>query len=264
MKKIVSLDNKTIKQVISLKKSRERKNQNKFYIDGLREIEIALNNNYIFNKLFFCPTLNKKNIKYLIDKIKNNTEIIEVDERVFKKISYKENPDGVLAILDYKKNNENNFNDDIVFVLDNIEKPGNFGAICRTAVAANVNNIFLTGKEIDIFNPNVIKSSEGLIFNLNIEYIQKEDLVQKLKNNNYKVIGALTNGSVSYASLDYKEKIAIVLGSESKGLDLEWNNLLDEKIKIPMKKNIDSLNLSVSAAIIVYEILRQNNFKQLN
>ncbi len=264
MKKIVSVDNKIIKQIISLKKSRERKKQKMFFIDGLREIEIALNNDYAFKKLFFCPTLNNKNIDYLIRIVKDKTEIIEVDEKVFKKISYKENPDGVLAVLDFKEKNKNHYKDNVVLVLDNIEKPGNFGAICRTAVAANINNIFLTGNEIDIFNPNVIKSSEGLIFHLNIEYIQKENLIKNLKENNYIIVGALTNGSDNYSNVDYKEKIAIVLGSESKGLDLEWNNLLDKKIKIPMKKNIDSLNLSVSAAIIIYEVLRQNDFKQLN
>jgi len=264
MKKIVSLDNKTIKQVISLKKSRERKKQKKFFIDGLREVEIAINNNYKIEKLFFCSAFSKVNIDYLIKKIKNSTEIIEVDERIFKKISYKENPDGFLALLNIEENKKINYGDDIVLILDNIEKPGNLGAICRTAVAANINNIFLTGNQVDIFNPNVIKASEGLLFNLNIIYQNKEDLVKNLKNNNYKIIGALTTGSVNYSNINYEEKVAIVLGSEALGLGDEWNNCLDVKIKIPMKKNVDSLNISVSAAIIIYEALKQNNFKQLN
>nr|MDA3802336.1 RNA methyltransferase [Patescibacteria group bacterium] len=180
MKTINSVDNKLIKNIYLLKKSKERKGQKLFFVDGLRETEIAINNKYIPEYLFFCKTLVKKDdeVDKIINAINKKSEVIEVSDKVFRKISYKENPDGVLSVFKYNNKEIKDIKkDNIIIVLDNIEKPGNLGAVIRTAVAANVKNIILTGKEVDIFNPNVIKASEGLIFSINILNVEISDLL---------------------------------------------------------------------------------------
>jgi TrmH family RNA methyltransferase len=266
MKIINSVDNKLIKNISLLKKSKERRRQKLFFVDGLRQTKIAINNGYKPKYFFFCSNLikNNKDKDDLIKKINKETEIIEVSEKVFKKISYKENPDGVLSVFKYNNKNINDIKEsNFLVVLDNIEKPGNLGAIIRTISAANVKNIIITGKEFDIFNPNVIKASEGLIFSVNIVNVEKNKLLEYLNKHKYNKVGTLTNGNKNYTKIDYSRKTAIIMGSEAEGLGSDLEKILDEKIKIPMRSEVDSLNLSVSTAIIVYEALRQNNFNDL-
>lgn len=272
MKKISSKDNLLIKEVISLKKNRERRKKALFFIDGAREIGLAILAQEKLKHLFFCSNLAKKN-KESQEFLNENKDLekIEVTEDVFLKIAYKENPDGILAVFEEKAKKINDFleifqkKDSLILVLDDLEKPGNFGAIVRTAVAGGVDLIVLSGENnvFDIYNPNAIKASEGLVFLTNIIQVSRSEIIQKLKDSKIEIISSFTSASKNYDKVNYLKSSAIVLGSEAFGLGSDWQNNSSERIKIPMKDGVDSLNVSVSAAIVLYEALRQRGFQGL-
>lgn len=258
MKNITSTSNKHIKDLLSLKKSTKRKEASVFLIDGKREIEEAIATKIEIEQIFICQELVNKQSE-LIDSF--NKELISlVSIPVFKKLGYKSKPDGYLALA--KKSNKSLKNikakdDDLILVLENVEKPGNLGAIIRTACAAGLSNIILSENQTDLYNPNTIRASEGLIFRLNIIESTNEEILNWLLKNEIKIYGAATEKSKLYTKVNYKNKSALVFGSEAKGLSNFWLNNCDKLVKIPMNNNVDSLNVSVSLAIIVYEVLRQ-------
>lgn len=260
MKKINSLDNKKIKELIKLKKANIRKELGVFLVDGFREVSMALEAGLEIRDLFYCPSLDKKNnLKAL--KIKND-DFFEVPELIFNKISYKENPDGFLGVIEFRPEILSNISlnkNPLVIILDNIEKPGNLGAIIRTAYAAGVDLIIINNNQTDVYNPNVIRASEGLIFKQKLVSASFQDTVVWLKKNKITSYGAAITSSVNYTTINMKKPLALVLGSEADGLGPDWLNQTDKLIKIPMKKGMDSLNVSVSAAILLYEAVRQRN-----
>jgi len=186
-----------------------------------------------------------------------------VSEAVYKKISYKEKAAGILAVaspnileletLKLKKN-------PLLVVLEAVEKPGNLGAIVRSAYAAGVDAIIINDEQTDIYNPNVVRASEGLIFRLPVIVASRENTINFLKKNKIKILAAALVGAKNYVEVNYQEASAILLGTEATGLSSEWLTKVDEIIKIPMKAGIDSLNVSVSAAILIFEAWKQRDF----
>ncbi|MFA5109259.1 MAG: RNA methyltransferase [Patescibacteria group bacterium] len=261
MNTIVSLNNQIIKDLVRLKKAGERKDRGLIIIDGAREIKTAVEAGVEIVALFYCPEL-VKNPSAPAGNFFNLSEekIIKVSEAVFDKICYKENPDGFLAtaqpqqtfLADIKlKNNP------LIVILEAVEKPGNLGAILRTAYAADATAVIINDSQTDIYNPNVIRASEGCVFAKTIVKAETTETISWLKENKIKSFGAATGGLKSYTKADLRGAAAIVFGSESEGLSEQWLRAAEELIKIPMKKGIDSLNVSVSAAVILYEALRQ-------
>ncbi|NCT54997.1 RNA methyltransferase [Candidatus Falkowbacteria bacterium] len=271
MKIINSLDNKTIKLAASLKEARARKRNRLFLVDGLREVELALKSNYKPKFLFFSQEIVKKstekNKEILNNFINKNSEIINVSKNVFLKIAYKESPDGFLAVFEGREFGLKEIvleKDNLpIIVLESLEKPGNLGAIIRTASAGGLKNIILNDCLFDTFNPNVIKASEGLVFFINIIRATKEETYLFFKKNKLKTFIATTSAKKNYEQFDFSKNSAIILGSEAKGLSDFWLNSGDRELKIPMRAGVDSLNVSVSAGILIYEALRKNNFKGL-
>lgn len=255
---ITSLANKTIKDAAALKKSGERKESGLILIDGLREIEMALRAQVEIISLFYCPEVMSAKIE-ILDKISPNKRV-EVSETVLKKICYKENPDGFLAIAQPKDKAlaDLNIKDEaLIVILENVEKPGNLGGIIRTAYAAGASAVIVNNSQTDIYNPNVIRASEGHVFTENIISASVEETIKWLKHNKIKSFGAATIGAKIYTDVDLRGRVAIVLGSEADGLSKQWLEEAGQLIKIPMRAGIDSLNVSVSAAVIIYEALRQ-------
>lgn len=260
MKKINSLDNKKIKELIRLKKANVRKELEVFLIDGFREILMALEAGWEIKEFFYCPALDKKNNFKLIEI--NNDDIFEVSEAVFNKISYKENPDGFLGVIKFKidelsevKLNKN----PLVIILDNVEKPGNLGAIIRTSYATGVDLIIVNNSQTDIYNPNTIRASEGLVFKQKVINASFKETITWLKKKKITSYGAATTSNTDYTKIDMKKPLALILGSEADGLGSDWLNRADMLIKIPMKNKMDSLNVSVSAAVLLYEAVRQRS-----
>ena len=260
-KRITSLDNREIKNVIKLtNKSKLRNETRLFVIEGLRELQMAHSNGFDIKKIF-CNT-NIANLE--IVKSVFNSEIIEVNNDVYSKISFRNSTEGLVGIVKQKDQNiellakKNN----LVIILDGIEKPGNIGAILRSCDASNVDLIIINSQKCDLYNPNVIRSSLGTIFSQKIISLENKSTLDFLKKNDIKVYATYLNAKKSIQSVNYNSSSAIIVGSENLGISKFWINNSDELIKIPMLGSIDSLNVSVSAAIVLYEINRQNRFNR--
>ena len=256
MEIITSAQNSKIKEIIKLQKPRERKECGLVIVEGYQEILMALGAGFEIERLFFCPDLAGKK---RIEKIEDD-RTISVVPAVFKKIAYRENPDGFLALvkskvlkLDEVKLSKN----PLVIVLESVEKPGNLGAILRSADAAGADAVIISDQRTDIYNPNVIRASLGTVFTNQVAVSSAKEIQKWLSKNKIKSLATTPEADKIYTEVNYKGGIAVVMGEEHKGLSEEWLKKADEKIKIPMAGKIDSLNVSVSTAIILFEAVRQ-------
>ena len=257
MTTINSLSNPKIKEIVRLSKAHERRTNGLFIIDGQREIELAKEAGWEIQEIFYCPALVKKTGEKIIS---SKTILTEVSTPVFHKICYKEHPDGFLALAKQRQLALSSLKlstKPLVVILESVEKPGNLGAIIRTAVAAGVEAIIINDNQTDLFNFNVIRASEGLIFQQPIIQASFAETQIWLKTNNIKTLASATTGKKIYHRVKMTGPTALVFGSEAKGLSQTWLETATELIKIPMKRSVDSLNVSVSAAILIYEALRQ-------
>tara|TARA_Y100001968_G_scaffold332343_1_gene390176 strand:- start:1104 stop:1901 length:798 start_codon:yes stop_codon:yes gene_type:complete len=264
IKKISSTANPEIKEYIKiLRKSNARKQSGYFLVEGVREIDIAIRNNYFIKKIIYNPVL--INFDKVKKYIKGKTECIETTNNVYKKISYRSSTEGLIALVEKKNHNIDTLKiknrSPLILILDGIEKPGNIGALLRTSDAANIDAVFIINQKTDLYNANIIRSSIGCLFSNNIILTTTEKTIEYLKENNIKIFSSFLKASKNYQEINYNEGCAIVLGSEDKGISKKWLDESHELIYIPMQGNIDSLNVSNSGAIIIYEAKRQRNFK---
>lgn len=264
IKSISSPTNPLIKNIVHLTdKSRARKDSGTFVVEGQREILLALKGGYLPKTIVFNPTIVSYN--HLLDLYGNilfDTEMIEVTNLVYNKIAYREGTEGVIAIFSYiEKHIENlvlkNINP-FILVAEAPEKPGNIGALLRTADAAGVDAFIIANPNTDIFNPNIIRSSVGGVFTKQVVAGTSMEIINYLRKNKIKIFCATINdSSVSIYDQDYSGPTAFVVGTESTGLSQDWVNAADQNIIIPMHGQLDSVNVSVSAAIILFEAVRQ-------
>lgn len=261
---ITGLQNPRIKNIRKLSaKSGERKKQNRFVIEGARELSLALEGNYRIDSVFVCPELFAKTDYPKVLKSINPEIIFEVSSSVFEKIAYREKSDGII-VLAYPKNHsldtlklpENPF----VIVSEAIEKPGNLGAILRTADAAKADAIIVCDPLTDIYNSNVIRSSVGCVFTVPIAVSDNREAFAFLRKNNIQILAAELSAAQWYQDTDFTKASAIIMGTEAEGLSDFWIRNADARIKIPMRGKIDSLNVSVSTAVITFEAMRQRGF----
>jgi len=259
MEKIESLQNSKVKQVVKLKKNHERKKTGLFVVEGIKELERAflahIEMEYILVNLDLLDSIPE----YLK---KHQEKIYYVSKNLFEKISYKENPDGILAVAKRKKLNLENIllkKNSLIVVLEAVEKPGNLGAILRSADATSVDALIICDSRTDIYNPNVIRASLGTVFNMQVVISEKEEVVKYLQKNKIFSFATSPDASKFYTEQNFNIPLALIIGTEHNGLSDFWLNQADEKIKIPMLGVVDSLNASVSTAVILYEIIRQRN-----
>jgi TrmH family RNA methyltransferase len=260
-KRISSSDNKEIKHLIKLvNKPRLRKESKSFVVEGKRELEMAYSTGYLIKKIYCNPNIiDPKTVKSHYD-----TEIIEVNNDIYSKISFRSSTEGMVAIV-FQKDKNFKLDDDkinLALVLDGIEKPGNIGAILRSCDSADVDLIILNNEKCDLYNPNLIRSSLGSIFSQKIMSMKTDDTLDFLKDNKFRIYATSLSSKNNIDKIKFGNSSAIVLGSESSGISKFWLDKSDEFIKIPMLGLVDSLNVSVSAAITLYEVNRQNNFKR--
>ncbi|MFP4514896.1 MAG: TrmH family RNA methyltransferase [Parcubacteria group bacterium] len=261
MKEIISPTNTIIKEVYKCKnKEVHRKEKHWVLVEGKRQINLALDKLGLVH-LFYCPEL-LKNHDLEIDNKVNENKVAQVSQKVFEKISFKNNPDGYLAVFEDKevKLEDLKLSDNpLLLILDKVEKPGNLGALARTALATGVDAIILTSQKVDPYNPKVISSSTGHSLGVDIVSSNKEEVFRYLKDKKIKIFATSIEASQNYLKSNFKEPCALVFGSEDKGLDKDWLEVADKRIIIPMLGELDSLNVSVSAAVVIYEVLRQRN-----
>ena len=265
IKKIItSTQNFRIKNIQKLRtKSYERKLQNLFIIEGVRELKLALINNYILDSVFvYHYFFEKLNYCKIINNIHSNI-VYKTNKIVFQKIACRENSQGIIAVAKSKlhllKTLPLSINP-LILVLESIEKPGNLGAILRTADAAKVDAVIICNQTIDIYNPNVIRASIGCLFTIPIAIASNEETLIFLKNKSIQIFATKINASKWYYNINFTYASAIVIGTEATGLSNFWLNNAHHQIKIPMYGTIDSLNVSTSTAIIAFEAIRQRHF----
>lgn len=265
MKRIISLQNTQIKNILKLQeKSRERKKQGVFVIEGKREIELALKGNYSISTLFFLSSMISE--EYL-SKYKG-IELINISKEIYRKIAYRHTTEGIIAIAKSKTNTLENiiFKDKknpLILIIEGSEKPGNIGAMLRTADAANIDAVILADPKTDLYNPNVIRSSIGCLFTNQIAIASSKEIIKYLEEKDIKIFAATLQNSNLYTKENYTSSSALVLGSEDIGLTEIWRKKAAKNINIPMNGEIDSMNVSVAAAILVYEAKRQRNFNTI-
>jgi len=260
---INSLDNKKIKDLAHLRKAGKRRGRELIIIDGQREIEMALKAGVEAVELFYCPTLITSGSELMNSFLGLEADkLTEVSAAVFQKICYKEKPDGFLLLAKEPVRTLDNLKlgkSPLIIILEAVEKPGNLGAIIRTAYAVGADAVIINSSQTDIYNPNVIRASEGFIFIEPVVKAEVAETVAWLKKHKIKSLAAATKAKEDYHNVNLKGPVAIVLGSEAEGLSTKWLKAADKLLKIPMKKGIDSLNVSVASAIIVFEAQRQRN-----
>lgn len=262
-KQITSTQNSFIKEVFQLKeKSRIRKNTQTFLIEGLREISLAINGGYQIQTILADPSIvYEDDFKTLANSLSSEVETIEISHEVYKKLALRETTEGVLAIAKNKnldlKNIEFKNSNPLILIAEAPEKPGNIGALLRTADAAGIDAVIIANPKTDMYNPNIIRSSVGCVFTTNLATGSSSEIIAFLKEKNIKIYGAALTASVEYQTINYTEPSAIVVGTEATGLSEEWLSNTTKNIIIPMRGAIDSMNVSVSAAIILFEAVRQ-------
>ena len=261
-KHISSLHNPLIKRVLLLKeKSRERKKTGLFVLEGMRELQIANRTNYEIDTIFYCADIlnDVQNNRFL--KSFNTEKLISVSNEVYKKLAYRDTTEGVLAIAKSKDHFLSSLKfshkSPLVLIAEAPEKPGNIGALLRTADAANLDAVLIANPKTDLYNPNIIRSSVGCVFSRNIKMGSTTEIVSYLKKEGFQVYCAALSASKEYTTVDFKGPTAIVVGTENSGLSDEWLQNSTQNIIIPMEGEIDSMNVSVSAAILIFEAKRQ-------
>ena len=263
IKSITSPQNPLIKELFQLKeKSRARKQLGLFLIEGKRELSLAIKSSYQLEKLLFVPDLFSEAEAKSMSRY--GIEIIEVSKQVYQKLAHRDSTEGVIAIaktksiqlegLIFKDKNP------LILVAEAPEKPGNIGALLRTADAANVDVVIITNPRTDLYNPNIIRSSVGTVFTNQITLAQTEEVIKFLNKYNFNIFCASLQSAVPYHSQDFTHPTAIVVGTEADGLSAEWTNAASQNIIIPMQGKIDSMNVSVAAGILIFEAKRQRGF----
>jgi len=239
---ITSVDNPRVKDVVRLRKARARRVAGLFVAEGPREVARARAAGLTVTATYFAPAL--------IDWDDGE----EVDERVLRKMSYRDAPEGVIAVVEIP---QRQIPDDstLLLVAVGIEKPGNLGAMARTADAAGADALLVADAECDPWNPNAIRASTGSVFSLPIVEATAAD-VSALPHTR---VAATIDGDTTFTEPDYTTATAFIVGAEDGGLDDTWRSLADARVVIPMKQDAaaDSLNASTAAALLLYEAVRQ-------
>lgn len=259
--RITSTQNSRIKQVLLLQqKSQERRRSGLFVLEGQRELERAARHGYRLHTLFICPEI--AGADYQTPESAEPYEVVEVSAQVYARMAYREGTEGAIAIL-YQQTLEP---EDLTWqgsplfvVLEGVEKPGNVGAILRSADAAGVTAVLICDPQCDLYNPNLLRASLGSAFTVPTVACTTDDCIVFLKRNRVHILTAQLQDSHLYYDTDMTAPTAIVMGTEATGLTDAWRQAANAHIRIPMLGAMDSLNVSVSAAILMFEAVRQRN-----
>lgn len=252
---ITSTQNPRIKHIVKLREDkRQRQKDDLILVEGYDELTLAFSCGLIPQTLLTAPELASKSLTF------PQAETLSLSRNVFEKISYRDNPDGWLGIFPTPKTSLDQIklsNPALVIVAQSLEKPGNLGAILRTADAAKVDAVLVCDPRVDVWNPNVIRASRGAVFALPVVEVDSANALAWLKSNKMRVLAATPSADEIYSNVNMQESIAIAVGTEDKGLTNFWMQNADVKVQIPMLGKINSLNVSIATALLVYEAVRQ-------
>jgi TrmH family RNA methyltransferase len=258
---INSTQNPKIKHLLSLEKPRERRKQGVFVIEGKKEIGLARDAGYVLDTLFFCEAIIPAT--EADHYTQPQTLLIPVSGEVFEKIAVRESTGGLVAIARQKPHGLDGLQlsaQPLLLIVEAVEKPGNLGAILRTADAAGVDAVIICDPQTDFYNPNVVRSSVGCLFTKQIAAATSEETIAWLRKNNIAIYCTYLQASRPYHEIDFTLPSAIVMGTEATGLSDVWVDNSNANIIIPMQGKIDSMNVSTAAAVVVFEARRQRGF----
>ena len=252
---ITSLQNPRVKYIVKLREDkRQRKLDGLMLVEGYDELTLALSTGLKPQTVLTAPELAAVSMDIPA------AEMITVTRAVFEKISYRDNPDGWLGIFPVPKTSLDDLKlsaSPFVIVAESVEKPGNLGAILRTADAAHVDAVIVCDPRVDLWNPNVVRASRGTIFTVPTVEADSPNALAFLRSRKMRVLAATPSAEVLYTDVDLKEPIALAVGTEDEGLTDFWMQNADIKVKIPMMGKVNSLNVSIATALITYEAVRQ-------
>lgn len=259
---ITSRQNARVKDAARLRDARQRQKQGRFLIDGARETLRAIAANIEVIEAFVCgPLLHSDEARQAAATLQSKAAAFAtVDEDVFEKLRYGDRSDGVLTVARTPQRLLESLHlptTPLVAVLEGVEKPGNVGAVLRSADGAGVDAVVIAQPRTDLFNPNTIRSSLGTVFKSNVCTATTEETLSWLKQQNIRTFAARPDAALCYTEADYRSGTAIVLGSEAEGLTASWNGEDITGIRLPMHGLADSLNVSAAAAVLFYEARRQ-------
>jgi len=260
--KVSSLTNPKIKNVVRLRERRHREKSGLTIVEGNREIERVLEAGVGMKELYICPEFLAKHFKgdFLRRVSSGDVEVTEVTKEVFAKISYGDRHEGALAVCEFWQHPLYDVTLSVrplLVIVEAVEKPGNLGAILRTCDGVGVDGVIVCDPKTDIYNPNVIRASLGSIFSLKVVASTNDETMHFLKEKNIKIYATMPDAKKDYTDVNLRDAAAIVVGSEAKGLSDFWSQHADYHVRIPMRGKADSLNVSASTAILLYEAVRQ-------
>ena len=256
---ITAKDNEKVKYTKSLLKTKNRTKESKFIIEGYRILTLAIECNADIEYVFINEDFENKEeyISFLETLKEKNMKIYKTTNKIFGDLVDTERTQGILGVVRFKqKNIEESLDDDskFVLVLDRIQDPGNMGTIIRTADAAGIDAIIALKGCVDIYNPKVIRSTMGSIFDMNVIHTTQDEAVRLLKLKNFDIVSSYLDTNNFYNSVEYNYKTALVIGNEANGINEELVSKSDVLVKIPIYGKAESLNAAISSAILMYEI----------
>ena len=261
MKQISSVQNPFIKSLVLLQeKAKARKQSGTFLMEGQREISIAIKGGYHIETVLFLPEICTEKEAF---QLAPTAELIEINKEVFQKLAYRDTTEGILAVAKTKSTLLSDLQlsqNPLILVAEAPEKPGNIGALLRTADAAHLDAVIIANPKSDLYNPNIVRSSVGCLFTNQIATGTTAEIITFLKEKNIAMYCATLQNSNGYHLENYTTPTALVVGTEATGLTQEWRDAATQNIIIPMQGEIDSMNVSVAAAILIFEAKRQRGF----
>lgn len=275
-RRISSLQNTKVKRLVALqKKSSERRSQGVFVVEGRREITHCMNAGYKIVALYYCPAIYndiesdtaEEDVVDLFQKdtLRKAPAVYELTREVYEKASYRSGTEGVIAEVEMPHRTLEDLQlgeTPLLMIVESVEKPGNLGAILRSADAAAATAVICCDPLTDLYNPNIIRSSIGALFSVPTVSCSSEECIAFLKAKGIRILTAQLQDSHLYYDTDMRGATALVMGTEATGLTDVWRKAADAHIRIPMLGALDSLNVSVSAAILLFEAVRQRSKEQ--
>ncbi|MBQ6015685.1 MAG: RNA methyltransferase [Bacteroidales bacterium] len=253
---ITSAQNPKLKRLLALQeKSRLRRSEGVFVVEGRRELEHCLAAGYEVEAVFICPE-----IYTCHSERSEGISTFHLSKEIYAKVAYREGTEGIIAEVKAKYLTLDDLalkEHPLVMVLEGVEKPGNLGAVLRSADAAGADAVIICDPLTDLYNPNLIRASIGAVFTVPVVCCSSEDAIAFLKARGIRILTAQLQDSSPYYDVDMTCGTALVMGTEATGLTPVWRIAADAHILIPMLGRLDSLNVSVSAAILLYEAVRQ-------
>src|SRR5512140_1399971 len=252
---ITSLQNTRIKYLVKLREDkRQRQRDGLMLVEGWDEITLALSAGNVPQSLISCPELVRQALSAPA------RENLEVTVPVFEKLSFRENPDGWIAVFPVPKRDISDLQlgeRPLVIVAESVEKPGNLGAILRTADAAGADALLVCDPRVDLYAPNVVRASRGTVFSVPVVEATSQAALGFLQQHHIRILAATPAAQTPYTAEDMRGPVAIAVGTEDEGLTSFWLDRADARVQIPMLGKVNSLNVSIATALIVYEAVRQ-------